>query len=82
MPNSFINMMIRLLFRDTIVSININKQVTEPFEVHRGIHRGCPLAPYLFIIVVEALNVAVKYIMMTGHLKGIVLPQCNSITNY
>lgn len=81
MPNSFINM-IRLLFRDAIVSININKRVTKPFEVHRGIHHGCPLAPYLFVIIVEALNAAVKYITMIGHLKDIVLPQCNSTTDY
>ena len=29
--------MIRLLFQDAFVSIDINNQVTEPFELHRGV---------------------------------------------
>ena len=81
MPNSFINM-IRLLFQDEIVSTNTSNQVSKPFEVYKRIHHGCLLVPYLLIIIVEALNVAVKYIIMIGHLKGIVLPQCNFTTNY
>ena len=44
MLHSFIHM-IGLLFQDVVVSINVNNQVTEPFELHRGVHQGCPLAP-------------------------------------
>lgn len=50
-----------MLFYDAIVSININNQVTEPFGIHIGIRQGCPLAPYLFILTVEAFNATVKY---------------------
>lgn len=36
MPNSFINMF-RLLFQDASVSIQINNQVTNLFDLHRGV---------------------------------------------
>lgn len=77
MITSFINMII-LLFQDATVSVNINSQMTKSFQLHIGVRQGCPLAPYLFIIVAEALNVAVKHTMRYRELKGITLPQCNS----
>lgn len=57
---------------------NINNRGTEPFGLHRGFCQGCPLAPYLFIIMTEALNAAVKHAMGTDNLKGITLPQSDS----
>lgn len=70
MLNSFIKM-IRLLFYDAMVWIYINNRATEPFEYHRKVCHGYCLAPYLFIIMVEALNATVKYKMRIGNLKGI-----------
>lgn len=52
--------MIRLLLCDASVFTNINDQAIEPFGLHRGVHLGCPVAPHLFIIVVEALTATVK----------------------
>lgn len=77
MSHSFITM-IRVLFYDAMVSIYINNQATEPFELHRGVFHGCPLVPYLFIITVKALNATVKRKMRVYNLKGIGLLQCNS----
>lgn len=57
MPDSFINM-IGLLFQDAIVFVDINNQVLEPFEFHRGVCQGCPIAPYVFMIVVETWSSA------------------------
>lgn len=80
MPNSFIKM-IRLLFRDAVISVNIYNQVTKPFELHRGVHHGCPLASYFFIIVVETLNVAIKTIVRTILIKGIFTSSIQYPTN-
>lgn len=77
MPNFFINMII-LLFQDAAIYVNINNQTTNPFELHRGIRQGFLLVPYSFIIVADALNVAVKHAMRYSELQGITLPQCNS----
>jgi hypothetical protein len=49
MPSAFIKL-IRMLFYDATIFVDINNQVTKSFEVHGGIPQGCPLAPYLFII--------------------------------
>ena len=70
--------MIRLLFQDASISIDINKQVTKPFALHRAVRQGYPLPPYLCIIMEEALNAATKNALRLGNLKGIVLPQSNS----
>lgn len=77
MPSTFIKM-IRMLFHDAIIYFNINNKTTQPFGLHRGVQQGCPLAPYIFIITTNALNITVKYAMGTCNLKGINLSQSNS----
>lgn len=57
--NPFLNTM-RALFQVMAIYVNIKNQVIQPFGLHRGGHHGCPLVPYLFIIIAEALNVVVK----------------------
>lgn len=59
MPNFFINV-IKSFFQYASVLISINNQVAFPFEFHRGVWQGCPLAPYLFIIIATTLNDATK----------------------
>lgn len=77
MPHSFTNT-IRMLFQDVTVFVNINNQATKLFELHKGVQQGCMLASYLFILVVEALKIAIKKTVSIGRLKGIVLPWSNS----
>lgn len=67
--------MIRLLFQNATISVNINNQAPKPFARHRGVCQACPLASYLFIIVLEALNVADKNAARIAMIKGIFLPQ-------
>jgi len=43
--------------------------------VLRGVRQGCPLAPYLFLFVGEALNVAAKKLSEDGELAGVNLPE-------
>ena len=75
MPNFFINM-IRMLLCDASTSVNISKPVTKPFRLQKGVHQGCPLAPYLFVIVANALHDVIKNVVKIGLIKGIYLPQC------
>jgi hypothetical protein len=58
MHTSFI-CMIRLLFQDATIFVDIDNQRTQPFGIHQGVCQGCHLAPYLFIIVAEELKVEV-----------------------
>lgn len=63
--------MIRLLFQDKqSLEINVINQVIEAIELHRGVHEGCPLALYLFIIVAKTLNDAVKNVVRVGQIEG------------
>lgn len=54
--------------------MKVNGVAFPPFAIERGVRQGCPLAPYLFIIMAEALNVMVKSEVTLGNIKGITLP--------
>ncbi|KAJ9549144.1 hypothetical protein OSB04_021687 [Centaurea solstitialis] len=56
------------------ISVLVNGSPTEEFSMQRGIRQGDPLAPFLFIIAMEALNVAIKDARSSGVLDGIKLP--------
>lgn len=64
-----------MLFQDTTIYVNFNNKVTKPFGLHRGVRQGCPLAPYIFIIMAKTLNATIKHTMGTNNLKGINLSQ-------
>ncbi|KAI3692865.1 hypothetical protein L6452_32690 [Arctium lappa] len=56
------------------VSILMNGSPTEEISMHRGVRQGDPLAPFLFIIAMEALNVAMNQARRLGVFKGVTLP--------
>jgi hypothetical protein len=72
-PDCFVEW-IRLLFIRAKVTIHLNGQTTASFPIERGMYQGCPLAPYLFLFIGEALNIATKQAMELRNLKGIYLP--------
>jgi hypothetical protein len=47
---------VKLLFGNASTKINLNGCPSGSFKVERGVRQGCPLAPYIFLIVGEALT--------------------------
>lgn len=66
--------MVQILFQEAVSSVNVNGVASPPFKIERGVRQGCPLAPYLFIIVGEALNTMIKVESVRNNIKGIRLP--------
>ena len=73
-PPLFINM-VKLTIEDAEASININMHVSSSFKIARGVKQGCPLAPFLFLIVGEALHARVHLAEAQGRIQGVKLPR-------
>ena len=69
----YINL-VKLLFVGASAAVNLNGSRTESFPILRGLRQGCPLAPSLFIMVAEVLNILIKDAEREGRIKGIQLP--------
>jgi hypothetical protein len=75
-PREFVGMT-SLLFQDAMASVKINGAQTTTFEIQQGVRQGCPLAPYLFLIVAEVMNAMIKLEVASGTIKGTKLPVDN-----
>jgi hypothetical protein len=80
LPADFIHM-VRLLFHDASSSVVANGELSDSFPIQCGIRQGCPLAPYPFFFVAEALNAAAKATMALGSFTGILLPDQSTLDN-
>lgn len=54
----------------TRVSVLINGSPSEKFDVGKGLHQGDPLAPFLFLVVVEGLNGLLQRAIQTHNFSG------------
>jgi len=54
-------------------TIVLNNKILSEFPIYRGVRQRCPLAPYLFLLVEEALNMVVEEELPIGKIKGIEL---------
>jgi hypothetical protein len=50
-----------------------NDKILPSFHVSKGVKQGCPLAPYLFLIMGEILNFMFKQAMVNGKIKRITM---------
>jgi hypothetical protein len=55
----------------------VNDRLTRKFSIHQGVKQGCPLVPYLFLIIGEVLNLSVKAEERIGRIRRISLPGSN-----
>lgn len=69
-PGSFTNI-VKMLLQGASTTVSLNSQLTEAFPIKRGVRQGCPLEPYLFLMVAYPLNIAAK---AEPGLKDISLP--------
>jgi hypothetical protein len=61
-------------------SVVINGQPIAKFRGDRGIRQGCPLSPYLFVLAINELSIALQEAMSNSHFAGISLgPNCPAI---
>lgn len=66
--------MTQLLFYGATANVKVNGSQSPEFGIHWGVRQGCPLAPYLFLIVVEVENTMVKKGVEMEVVKGVSLP--------
>ena len=62
---------IRGCITTTKVSILVNGTPTKEFQMEKGVRQGDPLAPFLFVLAMEGLYVAMKEAQVKGIFKGI-----------
>ena len=65
---------VKLFFTNASAAVNLNGNPGGNFKIERGMRQGCPLAPYLFLIVGEILTHMIKRAVEEGRLKGVFLP--------
>ncbi|XP_058725579.1 uncharacterized protein LOC131596860 [Vicia villosa] len=51
------------------LSVLVNGSATHDFMVHRGLHQGDPLSPFLFVIAMEALTTLIRNSVAVGGFK-------------
>nr|GEU81432.1 RNA-directed DNA polymerase, eukaryota [Tanacetum cinerariifolium] len=61
--------------------ILVNGSPTNEFSLHCGLKQGDPLAPYLFILVMESLHLSVCHLVDNGLFSGIQLPGSVTISH-
>ena len=75
----FINLIHSCISSPTF-SVVINGQPFARFRGNRGIRQGCPLSPYLFVLAINELSIALQEAMSANCLAGITLgPNCPPI---
>lgn len=66
--------MTKMLFYDAEACDKVNGSQAPSFKIVRRVRQGCPLAPYLFLIVAEVLNCMVQTWVESGSIQEITLP--------
>lgn len=63
--------MTRLLFYEAFATVKVNGSQFASFSIQRGVHQGCPLVSYLFLIILEVLNSMFKEETEVGQIQAI-----------
>ncbi|GJY37092.1 RNA-directed DNA polymerase, eukaryota [Tanacetum coccineum] len=71
----------QVIFSSAMASILVNGSPTSEFPFFRGLKQGDPLAPFLFILVMESLHLSVSRAVNEGVFKGIKLHESLMISH-
>ena len=52
--------MVEVLYAESSASVVLNGEMGEEFRTRGGVRQGCPLSPYLFIVVLELMAIALR----------------------
>ena len=63
-------------------SVLVNGSPTKEFNISKGVRQGDPLSPFLFIIAMEGLNVAMKTACEKHIFKGLKIPNQDGIVSH
>ena len=66
--------LVKLLFGIAYVAVNFHNNPCSMFKIKRGVRQGCPLAPYMFLVVGEILTHIIKKAVLEGGIIGSSLP--------
>eukprot|EP00253_Pinus_taeda_P028450 PITA_28450 len=69
--NSSLISTIAACISDPWISPLINGRTCEAFQSSRGLRQGCPLSPYLFILMADSISRALDYNRRVGLISGI-----------
>jgi hypothetical protein len=62
---------LKFLFQNVQVMVCFDGGIIKPFKMKGEVKQGCPLAPYLFILMGEIFNFMVKDVMRVGKIERI-----------
>jgi len=66
--------MINTRFTCAYAFVSVNNVLSTRIHLDRSIRKGCPLAPYLYVLMDDALGYLLETTHLQGRLKGIYLP--------
>ncbi|GJW44869.1 RNA-directed DNA polymerase, eukaryota [Tanacetum coccineum] len=64
-----------------MASILVNGSPTSEFQFHRGLKQGDPLAPYLFILIMESLHLSFSRVIDAGIFTGVRIDSSTMISH-
>jgi len=67
--------MINIFFTCASSFVAVNSILSPRIHLHRFIGQGCPLAPYLYVLMDNALEYLLEETRLHGWIKGIYLPR-------
>lgn len=79
-PNEFFKM-VGTLLKYFVAQVDVNEALLEEFSLERYIRQGCPLAPAIFVIALDALHYLLREHTMTPKVKGIRLSNQSEVLN-
>nr|GEV10331.1 RNA-directed DNA polymerase, eukaryota, reverse transcriptase zinc-binding domain protein [Tanacetum cinerariifolium] len=72
---------IRGSLMSSMASILVNGSPTSEFQFYRGLKEGDPLAPYLFILVMESLHLSFSRVIEAGIFTGIKIDSVTTLSH-